>query len=219
LIATGTGLHAWATSLYHFFGTMLQNRVDAGFQFNKMYRLGKEGELKRAAAILPGVMADVFAYVVMPTAIEEYVTGLGRDDRRGWVQRLSWATVGGLANAVPYARDIVHALEYGVNQEGGLADSAIEPLQQSLRDISQAIEGKQQIYSAKFAGNLIQDIINLTTFKYGTPREVGNLAKYGWNVSTGVETPHTGVMKDWFHWGDIGRGATHGTQKLAIVRQ
>lgn len=218
-IATGGGIHAWITSLYHFFGTMLQNRMEIAFKLNDMYNLGRQAELRRAAAILPAVVADVFAYVVWPTAVEEYVTGLGRDDRRGWGQRLFWASAGGLANSAIYARDIVHALEYGVNQEGGLADSALQPLQQAWRDVDTAIKGKKQIYNAKYAGNLIQDIINLTTYKFGTPREVGNLAKYGWDYETGVEVPRTGLMKDWYQWGDVGRGLTHGSQKMSVVRQ
>ena len=187
-----------------------------------MYRLGREGELRQAANILPVLMADVFCYTVMPTVIEEVVTGLGREDRRGWGQRLLWGTFGGLANAVPYARDIVHSLEYGVDQGGGLASSAIQPMQQAVRDVQQALEGKKNIYNAKYAGNLIQDIINLTAYKYGTPREVGNIAKYGWNVSTGVEVPHSGVFRhdfpDWFEWGDVARGLTHGSQKMSKVK-
>jgi hypothetical protein len=230
-IATGGGIHAWITSLYHFFGTMLQNRMEIAFKLNDMYNLGRQGELRRSAAILPAVMADVFAYVVWPTAVEEYVTGLGRDDRRGWGQRLFWASAGGLANSAIYARDIVHALEYGVLQEGGLADSAGLPLLKAFKDVKDGIEGKKKIYNAKYAGNLIQDLINLTTYKFGTPREVGNLAKYGWDVSTGVEKPHSEMdpstlygtfrhpFPDWFQWGDVGRGVTHGEQKLSVVRQ
>jgi hypothetical protein len=222
LIATGTGLHAWATSLYHFFGTMLQNRMEIAFMLNRMYRLGREGELKQAANLLPVVMGDVFAYIVFPTMIEEYATGLGREDRRGLAQRLTWATVGGLGNAVPYARDILHALEYGVHQSGGLADSAIQPLQQMYKDVSDAVNGKKNIYNAKYAGNLIQDIINVAGYTHGVPREVGNAAKYGWNVSTGVEVPHTGIFRhdfpDWFEWGDVARGFTHGSQKMSKIK-
>lgn len=217
-IATGGGIHAWMTSLYHFFGTMLQNRMEIGFKLNDMYKMGRQGELKRAAAILPLLAADVFAYVVWPTAVEEYVTGLGREDRRGLGHRLAWASVGGLANSAIYARDIVHSLEFGVNQEGGLLDSIGEPLSKTFRDVAKAVDGKERIYNAKFAGNLIQDLINLTTYAYGTPKEVGNLAKYGWNVATGVEHPRTGIMKDWYQWGDVGRGLTHGEQKMAKVK-
>jgi hypothetical protein len=218
-IARGGGIHAWFTSLYHFFGTMMQNRGEILFKLNDMYQLGREGELRRAAAVLPLVVADTMAYVVWPTAVEEYVTGLGRDDRRGWAQRIAWATVGGLANSAIYARDIVHALEYGVNEGGGMIDSAIHPLQQAVKDMEDAIGGKKKLYNARFAGNLIQDMINVTSPFVGTPREVGNLAKYGWNIMTDVEHPHTGILKDWYQWGDVGRGLTHGTQKMSVVKQ
>jgi len=218
-IARQGGLHAWFTSLYHFFGTALQNRMEIAFKLNDMYQLGREGELRQAAKILPLVVADTFAYVVLPTAIEEYVTGLGRDDRRGWAQRLAWATAGGLANSVIYARDIVHALEYGVDSGGGLLQSALQPMQQATKDLENAISGKKKLYNAKFAGNLIQDVINVGGLFFGVPREVGNLAKYGWNVMTDVEHPHTGILKDWYQWGDVGRGLTHGSQKMSVVRQ
>jgi len=218
-IATGGGIHAWITSLYHFFGTMLQNRMEIAFKLNDMYNLGARGDLKRAAAILPALVADVFAYVVWPTAVEEYVTGLGRDDRRGLGQRLAWATAGGLANSVIYARDIVHALEYGVSQEGGLLDSVGEPLHKAWRDTVGHYEKGKPIFTRQYAGNLIQDFINLTSYPLGTPRELGNLAKYGYNYEAGIERPRTGIMKDWYQWGDVGRGLTHGSQKMSVVKQ
>lgn len=214
-IARGRGIHAWFTSLYGFFGTMMQNRMELAFQVNDTWKLVKQNQLKEAAKRLPIITAMTMAYVVWPTVVEEYVTGLWTDDRRGWLQHIAWATASGLANSTIGARDLVHMLEYGNTGEGGLLDAAVEPFQRMVND---AHKGKQ-LFSRQYGGNLISDILNMTGPFLGTPKEVGNVAKYGWDtLIANNEHPHTGLMKNWHQFGDLGLGLTRGKQKYTVKR-
>jgi hypothetical protein len=210
----GDGIHKWYTSLYGFFGTVLQNRMEIAFKVNDAYKLGREGELKQMAKILPLIAADTFAYVIAPTAIEEWVTGLATDDRRGLLQHLAWGTIGGMANSFIYAREIVHMLQYGIDSSGGLLSSAVRPFQKSFNDVT-----RRGAFSKKHAGDLIDDVLSLAGPFTGLPKEVGNLAKYGWNTMVAdIEHPRTGLMKSWHEFGDLGMGIFRGHQKKTIHR-
>jgi hypothetical protein len=110
--------------------------MEIAFKMNDAYKLGREGELKQMAKILPLIAADTFAYIIAPTAIEEWVTGLWTDDRRGFGQRIAWATAGGMANSFIYARELVHMIQYGIDGSGGMLASAIRPFQKSFKDFT-----------------------------------------------------------------------------------
>jgi len=217
----------WVTSIYHFWGTMLQNRIDMAFRLNDMYKDSMEymesggrdfDKLKTIYGMVPVIAADVFAYVIWPAMVEEYVTGLWRDDRRGFGERLGWYVLGGLANSVLYARDIWMSLEQGRDQ-AGLFTGALKPLHETIRDIAEfEKKGMGAFNNPKFAGNLIRDLIHLGGLKYGLQQVAGNAAKYGYNWSTGVERPRTGIMRDWFHWGDVAMGVTRGEQKQKVFK-
>jgi hypothetical protein len=226
-IASGTGIHRWMASVYHFWGTMLQNRIEMAEHLHDMYKDsmdymeagGKDfDKLKAVYGMLPVIGADIFAYVIWPAMVEEWVTGLWHDERRGFGERLGWYVMGGLANSVLYARDIYQSLETG-RDSAGLFTGALRPLHETLHEIKEFEKrGMGAFHNPKFAGNLIRDLVNLTTFKFGTPQVAGNAAKYGYNWSTGVERPRTGVFKSWFQLGDVGMGITRGEQKQRVVK-
>jgi len=218
----------WLTSVYHFWGTMLQNRVELAAHLHDMYQDSTEymesggrdfDKLKAVYGMIPILGADIFAYVIWPAMVEEYVTGLWHDDRRGYGERLGWYVIGGLANSIIYARDIWASLEQGRDQ-AGLFTGVLKPLSETLHDLK-TMEKKGIIgawHTPQFAGNMIRDIIHLVGWRYGLGQVVGNAAKYGYNWSTGVERPRTGVMKDWFHLGDVGMGITRGEQKQRVIK-
>jgi hypothetical protein len=92
-------------------------------------------------------------------------------------------------------------------------------LHETLHEIKEFEKrGIGAFHNPKFAGNLIRDLVNLTTYKFGTPQVAGNAAKYGYNWSTGVERPRTGLFKSWFQLGDVGMGITRGEQKQRVVK-
>jgi hypothetical protein len=102
LVRGGGPLHGWLTSVYGFFGTAMQRRIEIAHQLNDTYGLVKEGEINKAARTVPGIAADVFTYVVWPTIVEEWVTGLNTDDRRGWGTHLVSGAFMGLSSSVLY---------------------------------------------------------------------------------------------------------------------
>ena len=64
-------LHNWLTSVYGFFGTAMQRRIELAQDIHDTFGLAKQGELNRAAANIPSIMTDVMTYVVWPTIVEE----------------------------------------------------------------------------------------------------------------------------------------------------
>lgn len=206
-IARGRGIHAWFTSLYGFFGTMMQNRMDLAFKVNDAWKLMENKQMDQAAKMLPLIAADTFAYVIWPTFIEELVTGFWTDDHRGWGQRLAWATAEGLASSVIYARDLVHTLEYGVDNSGGLMGSALQPLRQITADVA---DGKQTLGKQR-SSHLIQDIGWLAGIFSGVPKAVSNAARFGYDTYI-VQRDHPRTFGDYF------RGITKGDPKARKVK-
>ena len=206
-IARGRGIHAWFTSLYGFFGTMMQNRMDLAYEVNDTWKLMENRKMTEAAKMIPLIVADTFAYVIWPTFIEELVTGFWTDDHRGWGQRLAWGTAAGLASSVIYARDLVHTLEYGVDGGGGMLGSALQPLRQITGDVA---DGKQTL-SRQRSGRIIQDIGYLAGVFGGLPKEVSNAAKFGYDTYV-VNRDHPRTFGDYF------RGWTKGDPKARKVK-
>src|SRR6185437_766555 len=96
LVRGGGPLNNWLTSVYGFFGTAMQRRIEIAHDLSDTFKLAKEGEIKSAAANIPSILADVMAYVVWPTIVEEAVTGLTTDDHRGFATHLASASLLGL---------------------------------------------------------------------------------------------------------------------------
>src|SRR5258708_16519141 len=105
LVRSGGPMHSWLTTLFGFFGTMLQRRVEIMHQLNDVYKLGQAGEIKNAAGAIPSMVTNFMVYYVWPTIVEEYVTGLTTDDRRCWRPRLFFGTMIRLASLFIYIRD------------------------------------------------------------------------------------------------------------------
>src|SRR5262249_12638620 len=64
---------SWMTTLYGFFGTMMQRRIEIAFELNDAWKLGMEGELKEASKKMAGTIPMIFATLFWPTLIEWYV--------------------------------------------------------------------------------------------------------------------------------------------------
>jgi len=205
LVRGGGALHGWLTTLYGFFGTMMQRRIELAYQMNDIYKLGREGEIKQAAANVPTLLTNVFTYVIWPTLVEEWVTGLNQDDRRGFGQRLLSASSLGIASSFLYLRDIVHGIATSHEPSVGLISGALHDVNNLFRDVA---KGKQ-MFSKEHAGKTVQDAI--TVFGEATgmaPKAIGNAARFGIDLATGKARPKSAA--------DYARGFTRGTTEKHV---
>ncbi len=207
LVRGGGPLHGWLTSVYGFFGTVMQRRIELMHSMNDIYQLGKEREIKAAAARTPGLFMDFLTYVVIPTYIEEKVTGLTTDDRRGWGEHLALASARGIASSFLYLRDLVDAFASGHTPGVGLLSSVAGDLDKTVRD---AFKGKAAL-SRQHAGKTVGDF--LTTFGEATgtmPKVVANAARFGIDVANRQANPKGP--------GDAALGITRGSMKRRVER-
>ncbi len=192
LVRGGGPLHGWLTSVYGFFGTAMQRRIEIAHKMNDTYQLGKEGAIKEAAKQVPGLAADIFTYVIWPTIVEEWVTGLTTDDRRGWGTHIVAGTFMGLSSSVLYLRDLAHAVITGHDPGVGLLSSPLHDVANLARDIS---HGKEA-FSKQRAGKTIGD--TLTVLGEGTgmsPKTIANAAHFGIDLVNGQTHPKS--FTDW----------------------
>lgn len=202
MVRGGGPLHGWLTSVYGFFGTAMQRRIEIAHTLNDTYQLGKESEIKAAANNIPKLSADIFTYVIWPTIVEEWVTGLTTEDRRGWGTHVISATFLGLASSVLYVRDLVHAFATGHDPGVGLLSSPLHDVANVVRD---ARRGKEA-FNRQHAGKTVGDA--LTVFGEATgmaPKTIGNAARFGIDLVNKQQHPRTGP--EWL------RGFTRGTAK------
>lgn len=202
LVRGGGPLHGWLTSVYGFFGTAMNRRIEIAHKLNDTYQLGKEGEIKQAAAKVPGLAADIFTYVIWPTIVEEWVTGLSTEDKRGWGSHLISGATMGLASSVLYLRDLVHGLASGHDPGVGLLSSVVHDFANVARDATRGREA----FNRQHAGKTVGDV--LTVFGEGTgmaPKVIGNATRFGIDLVNKQQHPRN--ASEW------ARGFTRGTAK------
>lgn len=207
LVRGGGPLHGWLTSVYGFFGTAMQRRIETAYKLNDAWKLGKEGELNAASKKLGSAFVDFMTYMVWPTIVEELVQGIGTEDHRTWGTKLiSGATVGA-ASSVLYLRDLVHGLVSGHEPGVGMMSSALHDLGNVFRDITRGKDALNKQHAGKTVGDLITVVGESTGL---TPKIVGNAARYGINVVNKQEKPKSVA--------DVLLGVTKGTQKRRVEK-
>jgi hypothetical protein len=207
LVRGGGPLHGWLTSVYGFFGTVMQRRIELMHSMNDIFQLGKEHEIKAAAARTPGLFMDFLTYMVIPTYIEEKVTGLSTDDRRGWGEHVLMGAAKGTASSFLYLRDLVDAFTSGHSPGAGLLTSAESDFIKPIRD---AMKGRDAL-NRQHAGKTIGDFLTAFGETTGTmPKVVANAARFGIDVANRQANPKTP--------GDVVLGITRGTEKRRVER-
>jgi hypothetical protein len=202
LVRGGGPLHGWLTSVYGFFGTAMNRRIEIAHNLNDIYQLGKEREIKAAAAKVPKAVADIMTYVVWPTIVEEWVTGLNTEDKRGWGAHLISGASMGLASSMLYIRDIVHGLASGHEPGVGLLSSVLHDQANLFRDIRRGKEA----FNKQHAGKTVGDA--LTVFGEYTgmaPKTIANAARFGIDYVNKQQNPKN--LSEWM------RGPLRGTAK------
>lgn len=207
IVRGGGALHSWLTSVYGFFGTAMQRRIETAYKINDAYKLGREGEIKKAGAKAGSAFVDFMTYMVWPTIVEELVTGIGSDDHRTWGSRLISGATMGAASSVIYLRDLVHGLVSGHEPGVGLLSSAAHDVGNVFRDATRGREA----FNRQHAGKTIGDLITVTGEATGmAPKVVGNAARYGINVYNRQEVPR--------NISDVLLGVTKGSQKRRVEK-
>ena len=199
-------LHNWLTSVYGFFGTAMQRRIELAQDIHDTFGLAKQGELNKAAANIPSLMADVFTYVIWPTIVEEQVTGLTTDDRRGWLDHIASASLLGLSSSVLYARDIVNGLVSGHDAGVGLISSPLHDVVKAVKD-----DVRKDALTKQRMGKTIGDTLTALGHTTGmAPKTIDNAMHFGIDLVNGAANPHS--AGDWL------RGITRGTTKERVQK-
>jgi len=208
LVARGGPLHSWLTTLFGFFGTVLQRRIEIAHLMADTYRLGKQGEINSAARNIPKLLTDIMVYVVIPTWIEEKVTGLTTDDKRGWGQHLLFGGAMGMASSFLYVRDIVHSWVSGQEPGVGLISSPLHDITRLAKDVA---KGKK-VFTKEQAGKTVGDALTVFGEVSGMyPKTAASATRYGIDLLTGhARGPKT--------VGELGMGITRGQYKKREVK-
>lgn len=202
LVGRAGPLHGWLTTLFGFFGTMLQRRIEVGHMMADAYRLGKTGDLNAAAAKIPEILSGVMYYYVIPTAIEELVTGLTTEDKHGWGYHLIAGAGAGLASSFLYIRDIYHGLRTGQPTGVGLLSSPLHDVDRLRADLAKGKKSFTKAQAAKTVGD------TLTVFGEATgmfPKVPAKATQFGIDLALGRAHPRTPM--------EVVRGVTRGTTK------
>lgn len=208
MVRGGGPIHGWLTSIYGFFGTVMQRRIEFMHVLNDTYQLGKAGEIREAANKIPDLMGRAFAHFVWPIMVEEWVTSLTTDDRRGWGSHLFFGAMQGLASSVLYLRDIMYAFSTGHDPNVGLVSSPLHDAANLIHDISKG----ERALSGPQAARTVKDFITVFGEVTGTtPKIFGTAAQYGMRLQGGYEREPTSL-------GQLYRGITRGVSKPRIVR-
>ena len=131
-------LGSWMTSLYGYFGTVMQRRIELFHDINDTYKLGMDGEIKAAAKNMPGIATSLFAYYIWPAVVEEMVTSEFTDDRRGLGTKIVMGALGGVASTFLYLRELTYGLIHGREPGAGLAQGPLQDVSKLMQDIEKA---------------------------------------------------------------------------------
>lgn len=203
VIASNEGaLAPWFTSLYGFFGANMQRKIEMLHDMNDAYQLGKGGDLKAAAKMIPGITASMMAYVIFPAIVEEQVTGQFTEDHQGLGQKALGIVLQGLTNSIIGVREMSWAFGHGQEPSAGLISGPLHDLANLKRDVF-----KNRPFSKEHIGSLIQNTLTAYGDLRGTmPKPIARAIRYGVDVSTGQQRPRG--FGDWY------RGLISGQQQL-----
>jgi len=193
------GINRYLTSVYGFFGTVMQRRIEIAHQLNDTYQLGREGELRKAAANMPKLLKDFMTYVVWPTVVEELVTSTTTEDRRGWGSHLLSAATMGMSSSVLYLRDLIYGVTTGHDPGVGLLTSVAHDAANTIRDVKRGREALNK----QHAGKTVEDVLTLFGEATGKmPKTAAHAVRFGIDMATGQQKPKTAT--------EYLRGFSHG---------
>ena len=181
-------------------------RIELAQDINDSYKFVKQGEVTKAANMIPSILADTFTYVIWPTIVEEAITGYGTEDHRGLGEHIISGAFLGLASSVLYLRDIIHGLSTGQDIGVGLISSPLHDLVKASHDLS-----RKDAFTRARMGKTVGD--TLTVLGHGTgmaPKTIDNAVRFGIDLVNNQAHPR-GVA-------DMLRGTLKGSTELRKVK-
>lgn len=203
----GGPAHGFLVSVYGFMGNRLQRMIETAHTANDIYQLGKEGEIKQAAALAPKFLLDVMTYAIWPIIVEEAVMAMNTDDRRSTGAKIASGITIGMSSSILWIRDIIHGLASDHDPGVGLLSSAAHDLANAVRDLK---KGKEA-WNRQHAGKTVGDLLTLLGIVKGVaPKAVDNAARFSIDLFNNQQHPKSLIFgKDTYL-----RGFTRGTSKM-----
>ena len=143
--------------MYGFFGTVMQRRIELAWKTADTYRLGRKGEIESMFKTFPELASRILTHVIIPIVIEEAVTGLPTEDKRGLGTRAATALFGGLAQSILYVRDVGYAMMHHKEPQMGMIGTPFHDIEALISDVG---EGKH-MFTGPHAGKLVGDAITV----------------------------------------------------------
>lgn len=204
LIMLGGPIAQQYTSLYTFFNTMANRHFEIAWRAREGNRAASEGKFNEAwGQYAKHVVPYVVASVIIPTLVEEWVTGQLDEKKHGLLQK--GALFAARAAMAPYIglRDLIYGLETGRETVPGIFAGGVKEIGNMIRSLSAtAREGLNK----KTAAKMIETIPSATGTVFGIGAKHLGLAGAGaFRAVTGQEKPK-GL-------GDVGRLLAKGTLK------
>jgi len=176
----GGPLMQWFTSVYGFFNHMANRQYEMAWLAADMR--GMPGPQFKAQT--GKLIANMFAYVIVPALIEQAVEQFNAKERDSFVGGFGKAAAHTLSGSAPFLRDAVNGYMHGrAVESGGLLGAWWKPSLDLYRDLT-----KDKMWAAKNRGKLIQDstylLGNITGVAPGT---VGKAARKVHDYAYGVD--------------------------------
>lgn len=197
---------SWFTSLYGFFGTQLQRRVELAFQANDTVKYAKEGDLKSAAKNVPGILGLAFTTLVWTAIVEEAVDSIGTDDRRSWLNRSLSAAFDTIASGIPLVRDF-RGLTSGHEPSTGLISTLFHDIGTTASHVAHPVKAFDRAHATKTVADFLSTFGELSG---RFPRQAAKVVRFGMGLRQGTERPKGPA--------DVGVGLMRGTTKRRIER-
>ena len=196
----------WFTSVYTFFNDIVNRQMEMAWRSGEMLRdRREEGGWEAAKTHVPAITASLFAAVIAPAIIEEFVSPSGGPNSKdeGLGTKIVKDGFYTLSSGLPGVREFVHGLLSGTDATpAGLWKTAATNVQNVYRDVFT----KKQPLSQLHAQRMIKDAAGLLAMTTGkVTQSMGNVAAFGYGVAKGNEHP-----KD--PWGWL-TGLRYGTLK------
>lgn len=191
---TSGALAPWLTSLYGFFGTMMQRRVELAWKLNDAYKLGREGEIIKAMKTVPGITALAFTSLIWPTLVHSWVNSIGSDDHRTAMQRVWEEGWYGFTSSFLFLRDF-GTVGQGEEPSVGLASSVMRDIAEGAGVLAHPEKSFDRMHAARSVQKLLTAI---GIFTGVSPAQAGRVARYGIGTTQGTEPgrqPAVGLMR------------------------
>ena len=194
-------MNPWLTSVYTFFSHIMNRQAELVWRAGDMLGDTGRADYAKAMAKIPGVSAQLFAYVLFPALVEELVSPLTTSDNESWGEKAAKSVAYTLSSSWVIARDVASGILNGRDPSVGIFSTAVGDIRNLARDI-----GKNAPLNREHAGRIIQDASVLAGLGTGLPGEtIGRAGRFAQGVATGREHPKG-------TWGWL-TGARYGTLK------